>query len=188
MPATPAGTVALYRILVIGASAAIDPANVTDVRPSGLAVPPATVLQTIHAGMFRAAALNVNNTLAVAPFDTAEPNSTPGVISGLGTSSARFNITVPGRYMLCAGVSFAPTVALTMYCTIRKNAVNQAAAGIGYSVTGQWGQGPTVAKGIVCDPGDYLDVTWQTNNATVSPIQGGLAQSFATLDYLGPHA
>jgi hypothetical protein len=38
-PATPAGRVALAQIYLVGGSAAIDPARITDVRPSGLAVP-----------------------------------------------------------------------------------------------------------------------------------------------------
>ena len=145
------------------------------------------VSAAIHAGMYRGAAFNVNNTLvAAAPFDTAEPGSTPGMVSGLSTSAARFLITVPGRYLFCASISYAPTVALTMYINLRKNAVNQAQGGSSYSVTGQWGQGPGVSKGILCVAGDYLDVTWQTNNATNSPIQAGLSAAFATVDYLGP--
>jgi hypothetical protein len=39
VPATPPGTAALAQVLIIGGSAAVDPANITDVRPSLLAPP-----------------------------------------------------------------------------------------------------------------------------------------------------
>jgi hypothetical protein len=39
VPATPAGTVALYRVTVPGGAASIVAGNLTDVRPSGLAIP-----------------------------------------------------------------------------------------------------------------------------------------------------
>lgn len=54
-PATPAGTVALAQILITGGSAAIAGANITDVRPGGLAVPigqPATAPRGYVAGVF----------------------------------------------------------------------------------------------------------------------------------------
>ena len=39
VPVTPAGTVALARILIVGGSAAVAPGNITDMRPSNLAIP-----------------------------------------------------------------------------------------------------------------------------------------------------
>ena len=185
VPATPAGTVALANIYVPGGSAAVVGANITDVRPFGLAVPGVAPPVGMHAGMYRNAAFNATNTATVLPYDTAEAGSYPGMVT-LG-AAARFNILVPGRYLFTAVTSFATTAGQgnsTGYLNLRKNGAGMATAGV-HLIGGQWGAGPTSIRGIPCVAGDYLDVTYNINIAGPVTMQGGGGTTFATLDFLG---
>jgi hypothetical protein len=192
-PPVPANAVALGSVYLVGGSAAVDPAKITDLRPGALAVPAVAAPVTVHAKMYRQAAMNISSAAQVAPFDTADTLNgnvnTPGVISGLNTANARFIIPIDGRYLFAAMLNASPPAnSMTLYCNMRKNGQSTVGSAGAPWIAGQaqWGQGPTAAAGVVCRAGDYLEVVWQTNSATAAPIQGGAGQSWATVDYLGP--
>lgn len=193
VPVVPANAVALAQVAVIGGSASVVAGNITDRRPLGLALPPASAQALpIHARVFRAAALNLTNASGVMPYDTADTSSgninTPGVISGLNTVNARFIIPVAGRYLFTANLNMSGSVAMTMYTQMRKNGVIIASIGAPWIINqAQWGQGPGGSIPVVCQAGDWLDVQNQTNSATAQAIQGGAAQTWMAMSYLGPN-
>jgi len=190
-PTVPAGQVALAQVYVGGGVASIVAGNITDVRPSALAVGATPVLPTIQARMYRNAAVNVSNATNVMPYDTAEttqgPN-TPGVIQNLNTTNARFVIPIAGRYLFGAVMSTAGGATnLTLYTVLRRNGTaiwNQGWPWI--AATAQWGQGPGATVAVQCVAGDYLDVVNNTNSATAYAVQSGGATTFAFMSYIGP--
>jgi hypothetical protein len=98
VPATPAGTVALAQIYVGGGVASIISANITDVRPSGLAVPPASPA-AIYRGPFGAVALSglTPIPLATPTFDSLAGFTTAGYVCRLaGTYAVSAVITIVG--------------------------------------------------------------------------------------------
>lgn len=70
VPPAPAGTVALAQIYVPGGSAAVTAANVVDVRPGGLAIPPAVTLLATTTGTDGAAHVATGFATAVDLFPT----------------------------------------------------------------------------------------------------------------------
>jgi len=92
VPATPAGTVALAQIYVGGGVAAIINANITDVRPGGLAVPPASPA-AIYRGPFGAVTLS-----GLTPI----PLATPTFDSLAGFTAAGYVCRLAGTYAVSA--------------------------------------------------------------------------------------
>lgn len=188
-PAVPANAVALAQVAVPGGAGSIVAGNITDRRPGAMAVPPAAQLVPTgaHARVYRTAAFNITNASTWMAFDVADPDNTPGMVTGLNTANCRIIVPRPGRYLIAGALSGSGTVSSTFYAAPGKNGAGIANGSYPWiQAQAQWGGGPAFAVGESCAAGDAIGMTYQSNNATAQPGQGGRQQTWLAVDYLGP--
>ena len=180
VPPTPANAVALARILVPGNSAAIVPANITDVRPGGLAVTGAP-RDTAHGWGYRNASFAVGPGLTFIPIDTRGDDPT----NMLNPATGLFTIPVNGFYLVTAKLALSPALNQLTDVRVRVNGTDIIVGGLP----------PVTLAGIlhVAAPyprrfhkGDTIGLTGYCGGAgTGSP---GAGQTYLAVDYLGAGA
>jgi hypothetical protein len=120
-PATPPGALALARANVVGGSAAIAPANITDVRPGALAVPPAwSQMGTPTVGVSPPVPPRLCTTSAV----TAPTNSAGNVDFDIRSFGFVYGYNVVGLTSVDAGVGPIMFALNLAFCDLAKISLN----------------------------------------------------------------
>jgi hypothetical protein len=178
-PPAPPGSVALAQIVRPGGSAEVLAANITDVRPGGLAITGAP-RDTAHGWGYRNATFTVLSTTPI-PLDTRGDDPT----NMLNLASGLFVIPVDGFYLVTAKVALAPPVGVLTDVRVRVNGVDVIVGGLP----------PVTLSGIlhVAAPyprhfnrGDTIGLAaYCGGSATGSP---GAGQTYLAVDYLAAGA
>jgi hypothetical protein len=171
-PTIPAGSVAVAQVLVVGGSASISAANITDRRN------PATARDTLHAKVYRQAAWTVPAAAGtVVPYDTVQRDP-----AGMWKSAQTgFVVPAAGLYLLSAVINAGGGTGNFVGLTFQDNGAQIATVGAHGSMA--YGIGPALSTPVLCSAGDLLQVLAGANVAAAA--QTGVTTNFATVDYLG---
>ena len=180
VPAVPAGQVALYQVAVAANAVSLSAGNLTDVRPGGLAVPPAVPAYNYKARMHRAAALtSAAAAVTILPFDTVSADPNGNLSTGVG---AKYTCPVAGRYLVTGRFSAPVASGVRMYATIFLNGAEAARGADTGTFSAAGTAGVVVSTVIAAAVGNTLQIAYYTSAA--ASIEVGAAFSYMAVDLL----